>query len=519
MAKSLAVRCLAEFIGTFILVVVVTNVTIGGSKIGSLVVASALMIGVYGVGSFSGGHLNPAVSFGVTLMSFTGHTEFSIGEFFAYTATQLLAGASAAFKGALLWHNSVGGASTTIGNSTIVMQGNMSYPMQGHLIGSNQTNVAAPDGGLVSIGLAEMIYTAVLVFVVLNVATCGDEGKEKNSYFGLAIGFVISAAASAIGAISMCCLNPAVALGIALLDTTMADLPWMGYEQSWPILMFFYYTLMELLGAGIACGLFMVARSHLLGAEAREEKYYEVGLMQKIVSEIIGTFVLCLTVMLVVHAPASDVGCVGIAASLMVMIYALGNVSGGNFNPAVSLGLAVAGELPWMNFVIYFASQLTGALFALLTAWLLLRRIDVALVANLPVEATTKFGAATGSWGGIVMAEGIFTFVLVWTVLNAAVRDAPNQYFGLAIGFVVVIGAASVGSISGGCFNPAVALMLDFGGLFGNEFAKFGWGFVYLLVELLAGALAALFFRCLVNNDADEDTYEGMTEGDAEEGE
>merc|ERR1712190_710280 len=70
-------------------------------------------------------------------------------------------------------------------------------------------------------------------------------------------------------------------------------------------------------------------------------------------------------------------------------------------------------------------------------------------------------GAAGGDLMAIIFAELLFTAMLVFTVLNVAVADGGNQYYGLAIGFVIVVGAASVGSVSGGCFNPAVAVSLD----------------------------------------------------------
>jgi aquaporin Z len=95
--------------------------------------------------------------------------------------------------------------------------------------------------------------------------------------------------------------------------------------------------------------------------------------------------------------------------------------------------------------------------------------------------------------------ELLITFALAYVVLNVATsRDHPNNgFYGLAIGFTVAAGAFAVGSISGGVFNPAVALGGTAAGIFG---ASTVW--VYLLVELAAGALAGLAFRAL--NPADK---------------
>merc|ERR1719446_1361762 len=119
-------------------------------------------------------------------------------------------------------------------------------------------------------------------------------------------------------------------------------------------------------------------------------------MVSKFVAEVVGTFVLCLTIMLVIHAPPCPVGCVGIASSLMVMIYALGAVSGANFNPAVSLGIAVVKMITdtknivaaLIEFAVYLFAQLCGAAVALLVAVFILREIRTTLVGKNIADAT-----------------------------------------------------------------------------------------------------------------------------------
>jgi len=227
-------------------------------------------------------------------------------------------------------------------------------------------------------------------------------------------------------------------------------------------------------------------------------------------SEFLGTYVLVLTVCLVVmqasHAPLA--GVVGIAASLMVMIYALGAVSGGNFNPAVSLGLLLTGNLPFMTFITYVISQVLGGLAAVGTAVLMCQKAwPVVLVADVPESSHVKAEAGQGSWGAICGAELFYTFLLVLVVLNVAIRDAPNQYYGLAIGFVIVAGGCAVGGISGGCFNPAVALSLDFGGIFGDGKERYGSGFVYAAAEMVGAALAAGVFLGVSQTEEEDEEY------------
>jgi aquaporin Z len=96
--------------------------------------------------------------------------------------------------------------------------------------------------------------------------------------------------------------------------------------------------------------------------------------------------------------------------------------------------------------------------------------------------------------GPALLAEFLFTFALVYVVLNVATAKGTegNSFYGLAIGFTVLVGAYAVGSISGGAFNPAVAI----GGSIMNIFA---WGniWIYLVAELAGGVVAAFAFRYL----------------------
>merc|ERR1719265_2986080 len=142
----------------------------------------------------------------------------------------------------------------------------------------------------------------MLCFVVLNVACASKYAETGNQWYGLAIGFVIVAGAYGAGVVSGGCFNPAVAIGI---DTSSA-----GLGFGWCIA----YTIFEFVGAALA------------------------AVASQLISEFLGTFMLVLTVGLNVlgNSPA---GAFSIAASLMCMIYALGDVSGAHFNPAVTLAI------------------------------------------------------------------------------------------------------------------------------------------------------------------------------------
>ena len=100
--------------------------------------------------------------------------------------------------------------------------------------------------------------------------------------------------------------------------------------------------------------------------------------------------------------------------------------------------------------------------------------------------------AVVAGAGKILLAEFLFTFALAYVVLNVATaKDTEgNSFYGLAIGFTVAAGALAVGSVSGGAFNPAVALGATVMGLF-------SWGhlWIYLVANFAGGAAAAFAFR------------------------
>jgi len=169
---------------------------------------------------------------------------------------------------------------------------------------------------------------------------------------------------------------------------------------------------------------------------------------------------------------------------LMAMIYAVGPVSGGNLNPAVSFSLGLTGNMTLGKVLRYWVAQFLGGGLAGLTVHALLA----------PKELSLEPGASFDPWHA-VLAEVIYTAMLCFVVLNVAASrrnnppDNGNQYFALAIGFVIVAGGYAAGGISGACFNPAVALGVDI-----KRFGL-GWGFVWGLAELSGAVLAVLLYR------------------------
>lgn len=204
--------------------------------------------------------------------------------------------------------------------------------------------------------------------------------------------------------------------------------------------------------------------------------------MAKYVTEFLGTFFLVLTIGLTV-LDGTPMAPLAIGASLMIMVYMGGHVSGGHYNPAVSLGVLLRGKLPASEFVPYVVAQVAGA-----------------LVAGFTVNAVLgkTFAPAPGDGVGSLSAllvEILYTFALVIVVLNSAASDKTkgNSFYGLAIGFTIVVAAFAGGPVSGGAFNPAVGLGPTIvNALLGGGTWAHLW--LYLVGPLVGGALAAMVF-------------------------
>jgi aquaporin Z len=207
--------------------------------------------------------------------------------------------------------------------------------------------------------------------------------------------------------------------------------------------------------------------------------------MNKYIAEFIGTFFLVLTIgCTVIGNGAGALTPLAIGSALMVMIFAGGHISGGHFNPAVTLGVWLRGKCDTKDVAPYMIFQIVAGVLAALVVRFL--KSGAELTAMQPATLPA------------LLAEFLFTFALVYVVLNAATAKgtAGNSFYGLAIGFTVMVGAFSVGNISGGAFNPAVAVGISVMGLS-------AWPniWIYLVGNFAGGAVAAFTFKALNPDD------------------
>lgn len=453
-------KYLAEFIGTFLLVVTVgCNIltTPEGTAAHWAItsIACVLMVSIYALGGVSGAHFNPAVSVSLTLAG-----KMPFGEAVVYTVIQIIAGvlAGTGFHALLSDH----------GQAPITVGPNKPFTW-------------------VEAMIVEVLYTCMLCLVVLNVVT--SKKHRGNEFYGLAIGFVMIAGGYAGGQISGGAFNPAIAMGIDISSGAFNR-----NQSHFLVTESILYVTYELLGAALAALLFRLVRPDEY-IDPDEEGYdREYSLSTVLTAEFIGTFYLCLTVGLCVlcQSPATAWAA---AAALMSMIFALGNVSGAHFNPAVTLAIVLRG----------------GGLFPADRAGpFMVVQLFASIVAALVCKAarlggTYGFGPALNSsnpygWGAISIAEVVYTFVLCFVVLSVCTGDSPlKEYYGLAIGSCVTAGGFAIGAVSGGALNPALAfgttiVHLCSGGVLMN-------GLAFCSLEFLGSALAATAFRVMYNKD------------------
>jgi glycerol uptake facilitator protein len=236
----------------------------------------------------------------------------------------------------------------------------------------------------------------------------------------------------------------------------------------------------------------------------------EPTLAQKLTAEVIGTAFLvfvgvgAVPATLIVNGNApftmADLGMISLAFGTIVVatVYALGHISGNHINPAVTIGLAVTGKFPWARVPSYLGAQLVGA------------TIGAAAILGVLGHKASEVGLGVAHYsapvgvGQAFVAEFVGTFILVFTVFGVIHRKASAGFAGLAIGLVVFAAIIPVAPATGASINPA----RTFGPMLVQQLAggtvKWVQLPVYVIAELLAGAVAALVYVAISRTSADK---------------
>jgi aquaporin Z len=206
--------------------------------------------------------------------------------------------------------------------------------------------------------------------------------------------------------------------------------------------------------------------------------------MKKYLVEFIGTFFLVLTIgCTVVPGAPGVVAPLAIGGVLMAMIFAGGHVSGGHYNPAVTFAVFLRGRCDKADVVPYMVAQALAGVVAAIVVGFMVGQGSPKTIDNIPAA---------------LLAEFLFTFALGYVVLKVATAKGTsgNSFYGLAIGMTVMGGAFAVGGISGGAFNPAVAI-----GAAMMKLLRFQDIWIHLVAGFGGGAAAAQVFKFINPED------------------
>ena len=215
--------------------------------------------------------------------------------------------------------------------------------------------------------------------------------------------------------------------------------------------------------------------------------------MKKYLVEFIGTFFLVLVICLSTGNGGNMLAPIAIGAVLLVMVYMGGHISGAHYNPAITLAILIRGKIGMKDAAIYMITQIVAA-FAAAMLFNLIWGISIG-----GPKPDTEINVLKP-----LAIEIVFTFALALVVLSVATskKTEGNHYYGIAIGCTVLAGAIAGGGISGGAFNPAVAigpiLVDQFFGSCNCNPVQFLW--IYFAGPFAGGAAAAIAYK-IINPD------------------
>lgn len=477
-------------------------------------IACVLMVLIYSLGSVSGAHLNPAVT--VTCWLQDAITQ---GEAVKYFVVQFCGAALAGLTAVLL-----------LGSD------NTSNATDKHPVGPLNINF------LLGAPLVEFLYTFMLCFTVLNV--CVAQKTKGNVYYGVAIGFVVIAGGYGGGYVSGGYFNPALVLGVNIMGMS-----WAGVASS-PL-----YVACHFAGAVVAPVALHIVRPETKLGEAKlyspvTKFFYTVEAMfdPEDTAEFLGAMFLALSISLNANAMLFDCdqngdSCIGnpggslsVGAALMCMIFAMGDISGGLFNPAVTIAylgrfhgtgcgvgfekLQDASTSPKEGLK-YFTAQILGAVAGTgltILIWLA-AGYGVPAVgpqrAAINATATGDSQAITYTTGQAFFAETFGTFLYCYVVLCVATTyNALKEYKAFVIGCTFIAGGYAFGPLSGGLLNPAITIADCVVRI--QVLSDPITPAAYVGAELLGGALAAVVFR-FVTHKHEMEQMEKMAVGNPDE--
>lgn len=486
----------AELLGTAVLAFVhcstiMTSAYMKTQLLLPMVNGLAAMVLVYALGPVSGGHVNPAVSFAVGLAGKGSWSVLTKTSIFQFLGGLLGAGLAFGTFGRTLpasgsQHNST--SSTPVHSALVPFS-----PMDNSTLFQNMptTNFYAPTNS-VSLLMLELFYTAILCFVFLSVTMSRSNNNIReggNQFHGLAVGMAIIAGSTATWSVSSGMFNPAITLGQEVISSN-------------PTAFCILIMLFQCMGAWLATLVFGIVRP----AEAMHLDYTKAcekpPLYERSFAEGAGIFALTFTFG-VTQLRATEEQIVATASVLLAMVYAVRDISGAYFNPALTVAALCTGQdtLSCREGAVYCLSQIVFSCFAALL---------YTVLDGMKTFGLWPFGGPFepfNLWQALA-AEAIFTFMLAYVFLSTTTfkgMKTPfefNQYFGVAAGFCYLVIGIAIKDVSRGICNPALAIAID--ALNVIHSGRFWPSLLYTLAETVGGVVAALAFCATHITDKDK---------------
>jgi len=360
----------------------------------------------------------------------------------------------------------------------------------------------------------EIFYTAMICFVYLNCAASPENNPvgDHNGFVGIAVGLSYIAGGYAAMQVSGTVMNPALAIGVEIAD--LRD----KVQTSWGL----EYLPAEIIGALLGTSGYRlvrpydVASARLQLASAAEP---QTPTSARIMAEFLGTFCIIFTKALNNVGDESKPQAWSVAAAIAACTYSLRGVSGGHFNPAVTVSASVCGKrfcTPYQA-VLHCGAQTLGGLAASFMYGI------VNHGAHISVRPPAKYHIHSGA---IVLGETLFTCLLCYAVLTTSLAEVPssernkqNNVAGIAVGMCSAVGGFAIGNISGAILNPAMSLGFTGLNLIGAHMYQSAMAF-YIAYQMVGAVLAACFFQLTHIHALDEseplaDQHDSLTQAPA----
>jgi aquaporin Z len=228
--------------------------------------------------------------------------------------------------------------------------------------------------------------------------------------------------------------------------------------------------------------------------------------MKKLAAEVFGTFWLvlggCGAAVLATGYPDVGIGFLGVALAfgltVLTMAYAVGHLSGGHFNPAVTVGLAVAGRFSWGSVPGYVVAQLVGSVLAAAVLYLIATGKADAVIGGFASNGYGEHSPGKYSLFAALITEVVLTAFFLIVILGATSKRAPAGFAPIAIGLALTLIHLVSVPVTNASVNPARSTGVAF-------FAEGGWAlqqlWLFWLAPLAGAAIGALIYQALLAED------------------